>query len=176
MSVSCAEIRALWNAYAEEALEPAQRRAVREHLARCESCRDRAACVDPGLLFSRVPARPASDEDIESVLAGVRAGIAWKQAERRLAKRPLRIWASVAVMIALVLLLPGSRTRRATEASTGDRPASPASVEASSSPAALPVEASDPKTSLPANATIYDWTTGTGQPRVVWIVDRSLDI
>ena len=176
MSLSCPETRALWDAYAEEALEPAERRAVREHLSLCESCRDRAACVDPGLLFSRVPAHPASDEDIENVLAGVRAGIAWKQAERRLAKRPLRTWASVAVLIALVLLLPGNRTRRALEASTGSRPISSASVEVSSSPAALPVEASDPKATLPANATIYDWTTDTGQPRVVWIVDRSLDI
>jgi len=29
---------------------------------------------------------------------------------------------------------------------------------------------------LPADATIYDWNPGGGQPRVVWIVDRSLDI
>ncbi|MEP6801008.1 MAG: zf-HC2 domain-containing protein [Acidobacteriota bacterium] len=28
----------------------------------------------------------------------------------------------------------------------------------------------------PADATIYDWNPGGGQPRVVWIVDRSLDI
>jgi len=26
------------------------------------------------------------------------------------------------------------------------------------------------------DATIYDWNPGGGQPRVVWIVDRSLDI
>ena len=29
---------------------------------------------------------------------------------------------------------------------------------------------------LPADATIYNWNPGGGQPRVVWIVDRSLDI
>jgi hypothetical protein len=31
---------------------------------------------------------------------------------------------------------------------------------------------------LPAEATIYDWNPGAGpeEPRVVWIVDRSLDI
>ncbi|MEP7131894.1 MAG: anti-sigma factor [Acidobacteriota bacterium] len=29
---------------------------------------------------------------------------------------------------------------------------------------------------VPADATIYDWNPGGGQPRVVWIVDRSLDI
>lgn len=30
--------------------------------------------------------------------------------------------------------------------------------------------------SLPADATVYDWNPGGGQPRVVWIVGRSLDI
>lgn len=29
---------------------------------------------------------------------------------------------------------------------------------------------------LPADATVYDWNPGGGQPRVVWIVGRSLDI
>jgi hypothetical protein len=38
-------------------------------------------------------------------------------------------------------------------------------------------EASGPaKRKLPGDATIYDWNPGGGQPRVVWIVDRSLDI
>lgn len=38
-------------------------------------------------------------------------------------------------------------------------------------------EASSPaKGNHPADATIYDWNPGGGQPRVVWIVDRSLDI
>jgi Putative zinc-finger len=32
------------------------------------------------------------------------------------------------------------------------------------------------KGNIPADATIYDWNPGGGQPRVVWIVDRSLDI
>ncbi len=38
-------------------------------------------------------------------------------------------------------------------------------------------EASAPgRQKVPADATIYDWNPGGGQPRVVWIVDRSLDI
>jgi len=38
-------------------------------------------------------------------------------------------------------------------------------------------EASGPvKRKVPGDATIYDWNPGGGQPRVVWIVDRSLDI
>lgn len=46
-----------------------------------------------------------------------------------------------------------------------DGPASP--FAASTGPA---------KGNHPADATIYDWNPGGGQPRVVWIVDRSLDI
>lgn len=48
----------------------------------------------------------------------------------------------------------------------------------SAGPSAIPFgEASGPaKGNLPADATIYDWNPGGGQPRVVWIVDRSLDI
>jgi hypothetical protein len=38
------------------------------------------------------------------------------------------------------------------------------------------LEPAGSKGNLPADATIYDWNPGGGQPRVVWIVDRSLDI
>jgi len=61
---------------------------------------------------------------------------------------------------------------------------SPASVPSGAAPATgggrvSPfAEASGPAMGqkLPADATIYDWNPGGGQPRVVWIVDRSLDI
>ena len=54
----------------------------------------------------------------------------------------------------------------------------PGQMPAGADPSALPFgEASGPaKGNLPADATIYDWNPGGGQPRVVWIVDRSLDI
>lgn len=50
--------------------------------------------------------------------------------------------------------------------------------QTSAVPSALPFgEAGGPaKGNLPADATIYDWNPGGGRPRVVWIVDRSLDI
>jgi hypothetical protein len=59
------------------------------------------------------------------------------------------------------------------EESPADAPAS----EISNHPFSPFAEASAPGgQKLPADATIYDWNPGGGQPRVVWIVDRSLDI
>lgn len=178
MNFSCGQARALWSAYGEEMLAIDERRAVREHLVQCRSCRDEAASIDASLLFSTAPAISeisVSDEDVARVLAGVRAGVAWKRAERRLARRPVRTWASVAVLVALAILLPGNRA--------GHRSASPAVPSAASaavqvpmSPAASPEVGAAPQTSLPASATVYDWNMDSGQPRVVWIVDRSLDI
>ncbi len=57
-------------------------------------------------------------------------------------------------------------------------PSALARPEAAAGSSDLPFgEASGPaKGNLPADATIYDWNPGGGQPRVVWIVDRSLDI
>ena len=178
MNLSCAQTRALGEGYAAEALEAEERRAVREHLGQCRGCREDAALTDPGLLFARVPAHVASSEDIEHVLAGVRAGIAWKQAERRFARRPARTWASVAAVAALLLLLPGQRSGRAPAAMPSALEKASGGVAAgvsALSPASAVPEAS-PKTSLPPNATIYDWSSESDQPRVVWIVDRSLDI
>ena len=54
----------------------------------------------------------------------------------------------------------------------------PAAVPESAGPVSPFAEARGPVRGqkLPADATIYDWNPGGGQPRVVWIVDRSLDI
>lgn len=180
MTFSCAETRARWEDYAAEALQASERQAIREHLAECGPCRNDAASADPVLLFSQVAPDRVSDEDVEQVLAGVRAGIAFKQTERRFAQRPARGWASVAVIAALLLLLSGQRTSRApVNPSAGSATAtvsSSAEVEVPAVPAASPVPEANPNTSSSGNATVYDWSSDRSQPRVVWIVDRSLDI
>jgi len=181
VSFSCAEARALWEGYAAEALEAGERRAVRAHLEECSSCREEAAFVDPGLLFAPMASARVSAEDVEGVLAGVRAGIAFKQTERRFAQRPARGWASVAMIAALLMLLSGQRTNRSPmnpmNPSAGSESASgSAAVEVPAASAASPVPEAAPQTSSSGNATIYDWSSDRSQPRVVWIVDRSLDI
>ena len=178
MTFSCAQTRARWDGYAAEALEAAERRAVREHLALCEPCRQEAASADPGLLFSQMAAARVSDEDVEQVLAGVRAGIAFKRTERRFAQRPARGWASIAMIAVVLLLLSGQRTRRAPiHARVGSETASrTAAVEVPAASAASPLPEAVPEASSSGNATVYDWSSDRSQPRVVWIVDRSLDI
>jgi predicted anti-sigma-YlaC factor YlaD len=179
MTFSCAETRARWEGYAAEALEARERRAVREHLAECESCREEAAPADPGLLFSQMASARVSDEDVEQVLAGVRAGIAFKRTERRFARRPARGWATVAMIAVVLLLLSGQRTGRApmnTRAGSETAARGTAVEVPAASAAASPLPEAAPKTSSSGSATVYDWSSDRSQPRVVWIVDRSLDI
>jgi hypothetical protein len=49
---------------------------------------------------------------------------------------------------------------------------------AETAPALLPAAVSEEPEGAPAEATVYDWSPGAGreEPRVVWIVDRGLDI
>jgi hypothetical protein len=80
--------------------------------------------------------------------------------------------ASAAAVAAMTLFTPGS-SRSTGRPAVAARP--PAAAPATGfSPAARTA----PAATFPADATIYDWNPGTGteEPRVVWIVDRSLDI
>jgi hypothetical protein len=120
------------------------------------------------------------------ILEGVRAGVALKRAELRLA-RPLsrrsrrrgegrsRRKAAAAVAAAVVLML-------ALSTSSGPRRASaPAAAAAAVTPAFASVSTGKPAVG-PAGqtgtATVFEIAPGAGsdEPRVVWIVDRSLDI
>ena len=183
MSLTCAEIRVRLQDYAADALSIEERRAVRGHLAGCVSCRKEAVAGDP--LFSFVGSGPApvSFDEGARVLEAVRTGILLRQTERRLeAPARRRRWgalASAAAALVLTLLAPGAPARREIAK------ASPARREAMKMglvPAAGPAPAGEvfPGTGgtqkYPADATIYDWNPGAGQPRVVWIVDRSIDI
>jgi hypothetical protein len=75
--------------------------------------------------------------------------------------------AAAAAVVFLALAVPSGLRTPAPEP---QRPAGPAAsgVSAAAAPAGTV------KTS--GGATVYDWNPGAGEPRVVWIVDGSLDI
>jgi anti-sigma factor RsiW len=177
VSVPCGTVRDRLPRYLEDALAAGDRRELREHLASCEGCRREVAQIEPSLLFARVPADEVSAEDVLSVLAGVRSGIALAETERRVgrsrrrSRRRLAAIASAAALAAMTLVLPGSG--RPPVDSVAKTPSVPASA-----PGFAPAAQKAPTATFPADATIYDWNPGTTsqEPRVVWIVDRSLDI
>lgn len=176
MSATCESVRAHLDEYLDDSMPPAEGRSFREHLGRCSACRDEVVTSEPSLLFAKAGPEDVSSEDVATVLAGVRAGVALMAAERKLgvvgrSRRRFGAMASAAALAAMVLVLPGSG-RRPTEKLTVARPEAPAA------PGFAPAGQIGPAGTFPADATIYDWNPGAGteEPRVVWIVDRSLDI
>ena len=181
MSILCSTLRDRLPQYLEDALPVEDRREWRDHLASCGDCRDVVAEVEPSLLFARIPADEVSSEDVQRVLAGVRAGIALSETEKRVRRarpghrRRVAAMASAAALAAMTLVLPGSARRPSeTAASAATAPA----AAAAPAPGFAPASERQPAGTYPADATIYDWNPGaaTAEPRVVWIVDRSLDI
>lgn len=180
MSFSCGDVRSRLPEYVDDVLASNEARTFREHLVSCGECRDEVASIEPSLLFARVPLEEVSARDVERVLSGVRAGVALKQAERKLAlgrsKRRHRAAAiaSAATLAAMTLVLPGSARR-----SESREPVRAAARSAAApAPGFAPAARTVPAGTFPADTTIYDWNPGAGsqEPRVVWIVDRSLDI
>jgi anti-sigma factor RsiW len=180
----CERTRAALPAYLAESLGESERRALRDHLAVCAACQAEAAAADPTVLFAFANPPEVSPAEVASVVESVRAGIALRQAERRIAPpapyRPSRRGARAAAVAAVLLLtlaissgpprsVPSAPSAPAVKsleaASAGQNPTPGVSVVASPEGA--------PKAS---GATVYDWNPGAGEPRVVWIVDGSLDI
>lgn len=191
MTLSCPETRARFSDYVDERLPREERSALRAHLVDCPACRGEAGAEDPALLFASVTPEAVSAEDTERVLLAVRAGIALKSVERRIASPARRLAGTAAAVAAAALLAittgsgPGPAPRevapRASAPGVAKSGGTPMSIgvnaPATRPPASPFAEAAGPaKGKLPADATIYDWNPGGGQPRVVWIVDRSLDI
>ena len=187
MSLSCEQVRARFGDYAAEGLAAEERRAVRGHLGMCAACREAAAVRDPLFVFSTAPAASTFPEETGRVLAAVRAGIALKQAQKRLegpaARRRVGALAAAASALALTLLAPGAPDYRAPSPSSvprAEREAAKSSFVPAGNPAPAPAPDILEKTGgtgkYPAEATIYELNPGAGQPRVVWIVDRSIDI
>jgi anti-sigma factor RsiW len=177
VSVLCGTVRERLPGYLEDALPAGDRSELRNHLASCEGCRREIARIEPSLLFARIPADEVSSEDVLAVLAGVRAGIALAETERRVgrsrgrSRRRLAAMTSAAALALMTLVLPGSGRRPIESAAKTPPVTAPA-------PGFAPAAQKAPTATFPADATIYDWNPGTAsqEPRVVWIVDRSLDI
>jgi len=185
VSLSCREIQARLGPYAAEELAAADRRAVREHIAACGDCRLLAVEADPTLLFAGpVPIEDVSAADAARILEGVRAAVAVRQAERRLASserpRPIGrrraiIAAAVAAVGLTTLGLPGGPARGVRTPPDGG----PSAASVVETPAlATASRPSAAAAAAPAGATVYEIAPGRGpnEPRVVWIVDGSLDI
>jgi predicted anti-sigma-YlaC factor YlaD len=183
MSPICSILRESFDDYLGDALPAPQRKMLREHLAACAECLGAAAAKDASFLFARpMPGEVAPDETAR-ILAGVRAGVGHIETERRIAAATRRRFAGVAaaaaaaVVALLVLTRPGgSDVRRQPQAAALPAPVpSPgASISSGLAPAGLPAEAA----SGSSGATVYDLNPGAdrAEPRVVWIVDRGLDI
>lgn len=188
MSAVCGLIRGSFGDYVRDALPAPQRRMLRDHLASCEACRAEAAGAEPTLLFARPARDEVSETDRQRILTAVRTGVELIETERRIGRRSRRLVgpAAAAAVAALILLIPGSQGSRSarrspTTSAAADTPlklapapAPVVTVSADLRPASWTEEAGPPL----SDATIYDWNPGAGreEPRVVWIVNRGLDI
>ena len=187
MSPLCPIVRESLADYLDDRLPAPQRRILREHLAACAECRDAAAARDASLVFARpIAAEEVVPDEAASILASVRAGVEHIEAERRIRdarpgrKRASRVAAAAAVAV-LALTIPAGSRRDTRVASGSAAPAvppqaavAPSTGDAGLAEAALPQEAATPAD----DATVYELNPGAGreEPRVVWIVDRGLDI
>lgn len=179
MSAICPIVRSSFADYVSDALPAPQRRILRDHLAACPECRDLAAAQEPALLFARpFPPEELPAADAARILANVRTAVAFAETEKRIRRTSRRritlsgAAAAAAAFTALLFVAPGTGARRP-ESVAASRPTPGLESAPALQPAGLP---SDAETS--AEATVYDWNPGAGreEPRVVWIVDRGLDI
>lgn len=180
MSAACPVPDASIDAYRRDAIPEPERRELRAHLAACPSCRDRAVAADATLLFGLAPAEaPAGDDEARLVLENVRAALAMRSASRKIerghGRHGLRAAAVIAAAALLALTTSTSRRPRAVAAS-----ASRSARDGFQNAATKVVHpGADESPSMPSSATIYEWNPGTASPddpKIVWIVDRSLDL
>ncbi len=178
MSAICPIVRSSFGDYAADRLPAPQRRILRDHLAACPECRALAAAQDATFLFARpFPAEELPVAQAARILGNVRTAVAFAQTEARIRRTTRRrvtlsSAAAAAAFAALLLLAPSSGARRSQTVAAA-RP-TPTAESSAIAPAALPAEGDGSS----AEAFVYDWNPGAGreEPRVVWIVDRGLDI
>ena len=190
MSPLCALLHSSFADYAADTLPAPQRRILREHLIACPPCRELAAAEDLTLLFARSIREEIPEAQQQQILATVRTGVSLMESQRRIgrsSRRRLGGVAAAAAVAALVLLIPGSAIRRFPAPSAAGRASTPggSAPAPSTAAAAIPADGALQPVALgetvePASsgATVYNWNPGAAreEPRVVWIVDRGLDI
>ncbi len=178
MSALCPILRSSFGDYANDALPAPQRRILRDHLADCQECRELAVARDAAMLFARpFPQEDLPAAEVERIRANVRTAVAFAQTEQRIRRTSRRRMtvsgaAAAAAFAALLLVAPGTGARRPKPV-VAARPTPPAE-----SAALEPAGRHSDVEGTSAEATVYDWNPGAGreEPRVVWIVDRGLDI
>ena len=185
MSAICPLVREGIADYLGDRLPAPQRRILREHLAACGECRETAVAQDASLVFARpMAAEEVAPAEAAAILASVKTAVAYVETERRIrASRPSRRRAAgaaaAAAVVLLVLTIPAGARREPRVASV--LPAAPVPTRVTTNgdgvgvaDAALPEDAATPS----EGATVYELNPGAGrdEPRVVWIVDRGLDI
>jgi Putative zinc-finger len=175
---ACSLVSGRVDAYLSDALTADQRIAFRDHLSGCADCRRAAEAVDPTLRFARGGRVETPAADVERVWNAVRTGVSLIEAQRRVSRRPARrrspgAAAAAALALLTLLLRPGGSVRPPATPRTAAIPAS-----ATPGPGLAPASHLASPDAPPSNATVYDWNPGAGreEPRVVWIVDRGLDI
>jgi anti-sigma factor RsiW len=172
VSPICGILRTSFGDYLRDTLPAPQRRILREHLAACVACRDLAVAQDSTFLFARPMDEEVSAPEAQRILAAVKTGVSFLETERRIghaSRRRLAGGAAAAAAVAMLLLaVPGGRRPEAAVARNAEAPSSPMQ------PAALASETA----AASSDATVYDLNPGAGreEPRVMWIVDRGLDI
>ena len=181
MSATCPVPAASIEAYRLDAVPEAERRALRAHLVACPACRDRAIAADPTMLFGLAPAPAPSSGDAEArqILENVRAALAVRSASRKVERAHGRQgWRAAAVVAAATLLaLTSSTSRRPRAVTASASRAARGGFQDAATKVVRP--GADESPSMPSSATIYEWNPGTASPddpKIVWIVDRSLDL
>jgi len=178
----CSSLSALSDGYRKDRLSEEERRQWRAHLASCEACRNRVIGADPTMIFALAPTPvPVTDDrETRAILENVKAAIAIREVSRRLdgpasARHGRRAAAAVGTAALLALTLSAPLTRRPASVPAA-RPAAPNRI---SNAATKIVRPGAEDSSLPSSATIYEWNPGPASPddpKIVWIVDRSLDL
>ena len=174
MSPICGILRTSFGDYLRDTLPAPQRKILREHLAACVPCRDLAASQDPTFLFARPMREDVSASDTRRILEAVKMGVSFLETERRIGRGTRRRFAGgAAAAAAVAVLLLASPGGRRPEAGTVADAAAEAPLTPMQ-PAALAGETAV----ISSDATVYDLNPGAGreEPRVMWIVDRGLDI
>jgi anti-sigma factor RsiW len=180
MSAACPVPDSSIAAYRRDDVSEPERRALRAHLSACPACRDRAIAADATLIFGLAPAQaPADDGDARRVLENVRAALAMRTASRKIERGHARhgLRAAAVVAAAALLALTSSAPRRPLAATASEAPRPRNGFQNAATKIVRP--GGDDSPSMPSSATIYEWNPGSASPddpKIVWIVDRSLDL
>ncbi len=170
--MNCETFEELIEAYLADDLDDPRRRAFREHLGSCGSCREKAVGIDCSLLLCAVPPRAGNPEKIEAVTQAVMGQIRQQRIERRL-HPPRRRWLAAAAMV-VVSLVGVTGWRLLSTGGDGAVPETVAAVQAaeqSAPPPRLEVDMAG------EGVRVYQYADdGDGDTAVYFIVNPSMEL